>query len=148
VAAQLPERGDFWLRYAGAVLEIVQGVQTLYPVDPWRIYLTGFSFGGSGVFSLALEQRWLWAALWPVDPARAPREDPGRPIWLSSGQISRRNAEVFIRRLHLQPLNDAEPGDRVYADQGQDHVGTARLAYADSRIYRWLLSKRLPAPAG
>jgi predicted peptidase len=147
VAAQMPARGDLWLRYTGQVQEIVQEVQALHGVDPERMYLTGFSFGGNGVFNLSLEQRGLWAALWPVDPARAPREDPGLPIWLSSGQISRRNAEKFIRRLRLQPLNDAEPGDRVYEDQGQDHVGTARLAYADERIYRWLLSKRLPDPA-
>ena len=27
----------------------------------------------------------------------------------------------------------------VWADDGEDHVGSARLAYADEGIYRWLL---------
>jgi predicted peptidase len=144
VAAQMPVRGDLWHQYANAVREIVRQVEERHPVDPGRRFLTGFSFGGNGVFDLALAQSDLWAALWPVDPTRVPREDPGRPLWLSSGEISRRLEDAFIQRLHLQPPRE-NSGDRVIVDQGQDHVGTAHLAYQDDRIYRWLLSKRLPS---
>jgi hypothetical protein len=144
VAAQLRTRGDVWYQYADAIRTIVQQVQRLHRADPQQTFLTGFSFGGNGVFDLALAQREVWAALWPVDPTRVPPEDPARPVWLSSGQISRRAQHAFIRRLHLELLHNAEPGDRVYVDQGQDHVGTARLAYRDDRIYAWLLSKHLP----
>ncbi|MBW3534585.1 MAG: hypothetical protein KY453_05120, partial [Gemmatimonadetes bacterium] len=35
------------------------------------------------------------------------------------------------------------PGDRVWLDEGADHVGSARRAYADGRIYAWLLARRL-----
>jgi predicted peptidase len=146
VAAQLPTRGDVWYRYADAVQTIVQQVRVRHRADPQQMFLTGFSFGGNGVFDLALAQRACWAALWAVDPTRVPPADPGRPVWLSSGQVSRRAAHAFIERLRLEPLHGAEPGDRVYADDGQDHVGTARLAYQDARIYRWLLSKRLSSP--
>jgi predicted peptidase len=146
VAAQLPTRGDVWYRFADAVQEIVRQVRARHRADPEQTFLTGFSFGGNGVFDLALAQRECWAALWPVDPTRVPRADPERPVWLSSGAVSRRDAHAFIRRLHLGPLHDVELGDRVYVDQGQDHVGTARLAYQDARIYRWLLSKRLSKP--
>jgi hypothetical protein len=139
VAPQLPARGDLWGRYADAVEEIVRWVQAHHRADPARTFLTGFSFGGNGVFALALEQRESWAALWPVDPTRVPPEDPGRPVWFSSGQVSRHNARPFIGRLRLEPLHEAEPADRVYEDRGQNHVGTARLAYQDDRIYRWLL---------
>jgi len=142
VAAQMPARGDLWHLHANAIQEIVRQVQTLHQGDPRQTFLTGFSFGANGVFDLALEQRDLWAALWPVDPTRVPRGDPGRPIWFSAGDISRHQERAFIERLHLEPLQGAEPGDRVYVDQGQDHVGTARLAYQDDRIYSWLLSKR------
>jgi poly(3-hydroxybutyrate) depolymerase len=146
VAAQLPTRGDVWYRYADAVQEIVQQVRARHRVNPQQTFLTGFSFGGNGVFDLALGQRDLWAALWPVDPTRVPQADPGRPVWLSSGAVSRHSAHAFIQRLHLKPPQGAEPGDRVYVDQGQDHVGTARLAYQDERIYRWLLSKQFSSP--
>jgi poly(3-hydroxybutyrate) depolymerase len=146
VAAQLPTRGDVWYRYADAVREIVQQVRVHHRADPQRTFLTGFSFGGTGVFDLALAQRECWAALWPVDPTRVPPADPGRPVWLSSGAVSRRAAHALIQRLHLEPLPNAEPGDRVYANDGQDHVGTARLAYQGGRIYRWLLAKQFASP--
>lgn len=143
VAPQLPVCGDRWSRHAEAVASIVRQVQAEHQTDPARAYLTGFSFGGNGVFDLALAQPGMWAALWPVDPTRVPNGDPGRPLWLSSGEISRHDAAAFIRRLQLKESDGESCGDRVYLDQGEDHVGTARLAYQDERIYRWLLAKRL-----
>jgi hypothetical protein len=141
VAPQLPACGDYWLRSADAVRDIVRGVQAEHGGDAARTYLTGFSFGGNGVFDLGLALPELWAALWSVDPTRVPRIDPGLPLWLSSGAISRRIQAVFNDALRLRPAGDAAPGDRVYTDQGMDHVGTATLAYRDERIYRWLLER-------
>jgi hypothetical protein len=91
------------------------------------------------VFDLALAQPGMWAALWAVDPTRVPEHDPGLPVWLSSGEISRRRQAGFTAALGLEP---AGTGDRIYTDQGMDHVGTATLAYQDERIYRWLLERR------
>jgi hypothetical protein len=74
-------------RYADEVGALVEQ----HGGDPQRRYLTGFSFGGNGVFDLAL----------------------------------------------LQPrLGDDK---RAGIDQGDDHVGAARRAYADETIYSWLL---------
>lgn len=148
-APQLPVRGDHWLEHAGAVEEIAREVQREFGGDAARSYLTGFSFGGNGVFDLALAQPELWAALWPVDPTRAPRADPALPIWLSSGEVSRHAARAFLDRLRLEPLHGAaEPGDRVFLDRGLDHVGTAGAAYGDDRIYRWLLARGRPRLPG
>lgn len=148
LAPQLPAQGDCWYQYAGAVEALVRRVQADHTGDPRRAYLTGFSSGGNGVFDLALVQPDPWAVLGPVDPTRVPEADPGLPVWLSSGEVSRYRAGEHIRRLRLEPPTAAEPGERVYADQGQDHVGTARLAYQDGRIYRWLLSQERPGPGG
>jgi predicted peptidase len=147
IAPQLPLAGDLWYRYAEVVLQIVTEVQTMCRGDPERTYLTGFSFGGNGVFDLALSQLGLWAALWPVDPTRPPELDPRRPVWLSVGAVARPRRNAFIRALSLQPVGALPEGDRLYLDEGQDHVGSAKFAYADDRIYAWLLSKRLSAPA-
>lgn len=146
VAPQLPTRGDVWDRYADAVAAVVRQVRAGCGADPARAYLTRFSFGGNGVFDLALAQPGAWAALWPVDPTRVPATDPGRPVWVSSGEVSRHAATAFARTLRLGLPRDDGPGDRVYEDRGEDHVGTARSAYRDDRVYRWLLSHRLPAP--
>jgi hypothetical protein len=148
VTPQLPARGDLWHRYAGAVEAIVRQVQAEHRADPRRAYLTGFSFGGNGVFDLALARPAVWAALWPVDPTRVPAADPGLPVWLSSGEVSRQGVRAFIARLRLGPPGDVEPGgQRVYEDRGEDHVGTARLAYGDDHIYGWLLSHERISPS-
>jgi predicted peptidase len=144
VAPQLPERGDGWQRYADAVRTIVQQVQARYEVDSMRRYLTGFSYGANGVLDLAPLQRDFWAALWSVDPTRVPAADSGRPIWFSSGELSRPLALACMQRLQLAPLDDSVAQDCVYTDEGLDHVGTGTHAYRDERIYRWLLSKTAP----
>jgi poly(3-hydroxybutyrate) depolymerase len=141
VAPQLPSQGDAWHRHADDVHELVRHVQALHGGDPARTYLTGFSFGGNGVFDVALRQRQFWAALWSVDPTRVPAADPGRPLWLSSGALSRRIDASLRSALRLAEPDTA--GERVIRDAGLDHVGTATAAYAADTTYDWLLGKRL-----
>jgi len=144
VAPQLPTRGDLWHRYAPVVRQIVLEVAQQYGCDGQRLYLTGFSFGGNGVFDLALAQPDLWAALWPVDPTRVPTQPIALPIWLSIGEAARSQARAFIQRLALAAVDRASTSDRVWCDDGADHIGTATRAYRDARVYEWLLSKRRP----
>ncbi|AGA27015.1 glycosyltransferase family 39 protein [Singulisphaera acidiphila] len=63
---------------ARMVLAVLKLVQDEYEVDPKRIYLTGVSSGGAGVWSLAAEHPELWAAIVPIatagcDPDQAQR---------------------------------------------------------------------------
>ncbi|HPW68146.1 MAG: hypothetical protein WDA72_08080 [Desulfomonilia bacterium] len=147
IAPQLPPPGgDVWFGYADPVRQIVQGIQAGYGGDPDRTYLTGFSFGGNGVFDLADLVPGLWTALWPVDPTRVPQKDPGLPVWLSFGEISRWHRASFIRALNLKDAGEGNTGDRVYLDQEKDHVGSATSAYADDRIYSWLLTQSRSRP--
>jgi poly(3-hydroxybutyrate) depolymerase len=140
IAPQLPVRGDRWHSYGDAVCEITNWVHDEYSGDRQRTYLTGFSFGGNGVFDIALLAPSMWAALWSVDPTRVPASDPGLPVWLSAGAASRWNNAHFVERLRLKPLLD-DADDRVFVDEGLDHVGTATSAYKNDQVYRWLLSK-------
>lgn len=142
VAPQLPTRGDLWHRHAGAVSQVVREVADRHGGDPGRTYLTGFSFGGNGVFDLALEQEGVWAALWAVDPTRLPFRDPGTPVWLSFGAVARGGKDAFVRRLRLREASEDPNGDRLWTDRGEDHVGSATSAYAEERVYRWLLARR------
>ncbi|MBW8905039.1 MAG: prolyl oligopeptidase family serine peptidase [Betaproteobacteria bacterium] len=135
LAPQLPIAGDLWGRHADQVLTLIDDVCARQAVDATRMYLTGFSYGGNGVFDLALAQPDRWAALWSVDPTRVPQRAPKQPLWLSAGDVARAQHAPFVRALRL-----GAKGERVWADDGEDHVGSARLAYGDERIYRWLLS--------
>ncbi|WP_106478894.1 carboxylesterase family protein [Phytohalomonas tamaricis] len=147
IAPQLPSAGDVWHRFADDVLNLVIQVRSQHGGDPHSCYLSGFSFGGNGVFDLGIAQTDHWAALWAVDPTRVPRQDPQRPVWLSVGEAARYRQQGFVRALGLKPVKDNELGDRLYLDQGESHVGSARRAYADERIYRWLLAQRLSNPS-
>jgi hypothetical protein len=145
VAPQLPVRGDYWHRHAQAVRDVVLHACERYDADPAQLYLTGFSFGGNGVFDIGVEGRVRWAALWAVDPTRAPRDPLTAPVWLSVGEVSRAGLSRFVRAMQLERIDDARPGARVYVDDGDDHVGAATRAYADDRIYDWLLGWRARA---
>lgn len=140
VAPQLPEQGDLWRAWDDEVRDIALRVQAEHGGDPLRTYLTGFSYGGNGVFDIALLQPSVWVALWSVEPTRAPERDPGLPVWLSSGELTRRRQSGFTNTLHLERAGDEPFGDRICTDEGLDHVATATHAYQDERIYRWLLS--------
>lgn len=144
IAPQLPEQGDLWRTWDDEVRDIVLRVQAQHGGDPRRTYLTGFSYGGNGVFDIALLQPSLWAALWSVEPTRAPERDPGLPVWLSSGELTRRRQSGFTNTLHLERPGDEPFGDRICTDEGLDHVATATQAYGDERIYRWLLARSRP----
>lgn len=140
VAPQLPEQGDLWRTWDDEVRDIVLRVQAEHGGDPRRTCLTGFSYGGNGVFDIALLQPSLWAALWSVEPTRAPERDPGLPVWLSSGELTRRRQSGFTSTLRLERPGPGPLGDRICTDEGLDHVATATNAYQDERIYRWLLT--------
>jgi len=146
VAPQLPVSGDHWHAHADAVAALVDAVTREHGGDGARTHLTGFSFGGNGVLDLALLQPRRWAALWAVDPPRAPRERIAAPFWLSVGERTRPLLAGFVDRLALAPLAEQSPGDRVFLDEGEDHVGAAARAYADPRIYAWLLARRAGPP--
>ena len=134
VAPQLPTAGDIWARHADDVRGLVAGICVKHAVEAARMYLTGFSFGGNGVFDLGLAQPDLWAALWAVDPTRVPRKAPAQPLWLSAGEVARAQKHEFMRALALGAADK-----RIWTDGGEDHVGAARAAYGDERIYSWLL---------
>ena len=147
VAPHLPVRGDYWHRHAQAVRDVVDEACVRFDADRSRAYLTGFSFGANGVFDLAVLEGIPWAALWAVDPTRAPREALTPPVWLSVGQASREALPRFVNAMQLVPRPRGRLPARLYDDEGDDHVGSATRAYADDRIYDWLVRWTSPAAA-
>jgi len=141
LAPQLPVPGDIWHRHADEVLALAEQVGRQHGAASSPRYLCGFSFGGNGVFDLAMRQPEAWSALWSVDPTRPPDPAMPQPAWLSIGDRVRRREAEFLSNLRSRPAGDGPNGDRVHLDQHQDHVESARLAFADRRVYEWLLSR-------
>ena len=128
---------DNWKDYADTVKKIVEAVREKYNGDSRRFYLTGFSLGGNGVFDIASAQSDFWAALWPVDPTRIPKNRPTRPVWM----FSRKPNELNFQEVKIEDQNIPN-GDYLYTHSDETHVGTATLAYfCNSNTYYWLLKK-------
>jgi predicted peptidase len=137
--------------------------------DPKRIYLIGFSMGGSGVYRLA--HRWpdRFAAIVPIAgavvpptsiPAKVVKADQQAnpfvsapdpyaalaeriasiPIWIFHGEADQAISVENSRRMS-EALITAGAAIR-YTEYGEtDHVGTAAKAYADPELIRWLLAQ-------
>jgi poly(3-hydroxybutyrate) depolymerase len=86
VAPQLAQRGDHWARHAEEVWEMAFDAARRFDGDRRALCLTGFSFGGNGVFDLAAARPEAWAALWAVDPTRRPASKPEAPLRIDRNQ--------------------------------------------------------------
>lgn len=143
VAPQLPAPGgDVWSNHTVTVADLARNVAAEHGGDPARMYLTGFSYGGNGVLSMGQDPTGLWAALWAVDPPAVPAGCPPCPVWLSAGRYAHPQAAAFTRVLRLQQAAAASSTASVYDYVGPGHGETAQLAYADPRVYLWLLTHR------
>jgi predicted peptidase len=159
IAPQLPQRRSWEERDLRALARILERIYSLHRADRERTYLTGFSIGARAVFDFEAWGGWggQWAALWPVDDAN---EQPrlsctAQRIWLHFGTWRARPQSCSAQHLRLQEataFSGSSPSDRRlftdYRQYGYDHVGTCLAAYADWRVYRWLLEGRaLHSPA-
>ncbi|MDD5145841.1 MAG: PHB depolymerase family esterase [Candidatus Pacebacteria bacterium] len=123
---------------AEAVIGLLEEVVRSYPVDTSRIYLTGYSMGGQGVWELAIRYPGYFAALLPVSGRR----------WRNFPQSveNLRNTPIWI----FHSIDDGIiPASEVWEIEkvigGNVHV-TYLLgghyicdeAYAEPELYKWL----------
>ena len=135
--------GNVWGAYADDVVAIVESVGRVYGADPQRTYLTGFSYGGNGVFTVAARRPSPWAALLSVDPPLKPLPRTQHPLWLALGDRARTEAAA-LQRLGFAAANEVDnSADHIFIDYGEGHTETATLTYRDERVYNWLLSRCL-----
>jgi hypothetical protein len=143
VAPQLAAPGgDVWSKHKVTVADLARNVAADHGGDLTRMYLTGFSYGGNGVLSLGQDPSGPWAALWAVDPPAVPAGCPPCPVWLSAGRYAHPQAAAFTSILRLQQAAAASSTASVYDYVAPGHGETAQLAYADPRVYLWLLTHR------
>lgn len=120
------------------------------PIDPNRVYLTGFSMGGYGAWAWAVKRPERFAALLPVGgtgffDSLLTRDDLYRlralPLWLVHGALDQAvpvsGADDVAATLSAIGANF---GYTRYPDA--THGGTSDRAYTDQAIYRWLLAQK------
>ena len=145
--------------------------------DAGRVYLTGFSMGGTGAYRLAYHNNKRFAALvvvagrvepgsnYTAERAEIDRKanafvvapDPfaalaaslkGLPVWIFHGAADERVAVEQSRRL-VAALKNQNANVKYTEYPGVKHVGSAIKAYSDEDMIEWLFQQRQPkAPLG
>ncbi len=129
---------------AELVMAIVRDVQAHYKIDAKRIYLTGLSMGGYGVWNLAMRYPDTWAAIAPIcgagDPARA-ADIKHIPCWCWHGEKDDRVPVQHSREM-IAALRAAGGSPRYTELPGVGH-GAYGPAYKSAEFWAWLLDQRL-----
>lgn len=145
VAPQCPA-GEWWS--AQQLVDLLDDVATKYRIDPDRVYLTGLSMGGYGVWELAAQHPDRFAAIVPICGAGGVADAPrlkNLPTWVFHGM---KDHEVPFNRSAEMVDALKQAGGRVkftpYPDLGHD---CWTKAYDNPELYEWLLKQKRGQPA-
>ena len=131
-------------------MDIVATVRQAYPsVDSDRMYVTGLSMGGYGVWD-AIER---WPSLFAAAVPLAGAGDPDRasvlvnlPIWDFHGTVDK-TVPVSGSRQMIAAIRIDGGSPRYTEYPGQDHgIWNSERVYANPKLLRWLFSQT-KAPA-
>ncbi len=148
VSPQCPE-GSTWGRHLNALNSLLDHILGNYAADPHRIYLTGISMGGNGVWQLSVHYPGRFAAIAPVCGYGLPSQGfPEKvcllkdvPVWVFHGA-----RDLMVPIEESQRLVDTlrtcggEVRFTIYPNCGHD---AWTRTYRNREIYRWFLRHRL-----
>jgi predicted peptidase len=123
-------------------LQAVDFVIGRHRIDPARVYLTGYSLGGNGVWGLAEAFPDKWAAVAPVSGFTSPDVAKVRhlPAWLFHGALDT-SAPVERERELARALREAGAEVRYTEVPGGNHF-IGPVAYGDRELYDWFARQR------
>jgi predicted peptidase len=125
------------------LMKLVGYVMDRYPVDADRVYLTGVSEGGSGVWSLATKYPDRWAAIAPIGgcPELASAAAVcGIPCWCFQGGLERQVDLVQVQQM-MDALRKAGAQPRYTQYPGRRH-NISIAPFTDAQFFDWLLAQR------
>jgi predicted peptidase len=122
-----------------------------YLSDPQRVYLTGLSLGGHGVWYLASESFGRFTALVPIcgfadrkeSTGLAQRMAPrlaGTPIWCFHG--AQDNVVPVEKSREVVEAIRAAGGEVKYTEYPDGNHGVWDRAYDDPELWKWLFAQR------
>jgi predicted peptidase len=127
---------------AERALAILDEVCRDYRTDPNRVYLTGVSVGGTGVWQLAAAYPDRWAAIVPVcgqGPVAKADALKDLPCWCFHGTDDG-NVPVERSREMVAALRRAGGSPRYTEYPGVSHTSWEK-AYETDELYEWLLGQ-------
>jgi predicted peptidase len=139
-----PHAKTWWDELIPALGALLDEVARTHRVDPDRVYVTGLSAGGSGVWALLLQEHERFAAAIPICGAGS-RAGIGRlaelPIWVFHGaEDSRQPVEESARMVEaIEKAGGKVAKLTVYPGVGHD---AWTRTYADPAVWEWLFAQR------
>ncbi len=125
------------------IIALINDTLSKYPVDPDRLYVTGISMGGFGVWDLLGRMPGKIAAAVPIcgggDPSLAARFKDV-PIHAFHGELDSA-VPVAATREMIAALEKAGGKPKVTIYPGVDHVCWVQV-YDDPELYRWIFAQR------
>ncbi|MEO2022786.1 MAG: prolyl oligopeptidase family serine peptidase [Pirellulaceae bacterium] len=168
VSPQCPRNS--WWRVEALKALVEEVIQERGDIDRQRLYVTGLSMGGYGIWSFISHHPDYFAAAIPVcgggDPFRLPANRPPvktgiknefdpaglkraskLPLWTFHGTRDRSVPIVETQRLVkiLQDAGSSQVKFTTYEDAG--HGAAWKKAYQDPETWKWLFAKKLARPA-
>lgn len=146
IAPQCP-RGKYWGCYTESLNAFLEDMMDELPVDRNRVYLTGFSMGGTGTWMLAMAYPEKFAAIAPIC---------GTGIYWNAGAV----AHLPIFMYHgdcdnivpvtesvkmLESVNKRGGNAKLKICYGVGH-NAWDYAYTDEELMNWLLEQRKEKP--
>jgi predicted esterase len=125
-----------------AAMTVVDHVIRRHQIDPTRVYLTGFSSGGNGVWRLAEADPSRWAAIAPISSFIRPNLERVRhiPIWIFHGAMDDK-VPVRAQQALVQTLK-ATKADVRYTEYPDKGHSVWHASYGSKELYDWFESKR------
>jgi predicted peptidase len=122
-------------------------ITSQFPIDPSKIYVTGYSMGGVGAFGALYYHPELFAAAIPICGGWYPQDAAkfvGKPLWAFHGAA---DSVVPVRQTRdMIAAIRAQGGDPQYTEYaGVDHNSWLK-AYAEPQLWTWLFSQSLGKP--
>ena len=141
VARLVPGLGDG----ARVALDIIDALRKQLPIDSQRIYLTGQSMGGAGVWHLMAHRPRSFAAAVVCCGSRTTENAAdaiGTPVWNFHGDADN-TVPVSVSRNRIAALRKAggHPLSTEYAGVGHN---VWEWAFTEPALVRWMFSKRGP----
>lgn len=162
VSPQCPS--DSWWRVDALHALVEEVIAERGDVDRGRVYVTGLSMGGYGIWSFVSHYPNYFTAAIPIcgggDPFRLPANRPPEkqgivneflpdglrsataiPVWTFHGSDDR-SVPILESEMMIDLLkNGGNPNAKLTAFSGVGHVGAWERAYDDSQVWEWLFAQ-------
>lgn len=145
----MPQAKDMWFRGENlyAAWAALEATLNKYRTDPERIYLTGLSMGGFGVWEMAIARPDVFAAIVPVcgvAPVPYVSNLVHLPVWAFHGALDK-NVPVQGSREPIAELRRLGAAPRYTEYPEADHFCWDQ-AYSTPELWKWLLEQKRAAP--